>query len=242
MVEKFITESGIIISAITADQMREVDRIAVEETGPNLYQMMENAGRSLALFALDLMGDQWKQARYVVLSGTGGNGGGGICAARHLANRDLNVRLVTTVPNKLGEVPARQRSIFRATVGKEVAIEELDDEPVDLVVDALIGYSLKGALKGPALDLIRWANAQQSLVLSLDVPSGVDATSGDSAGEYIDAAAIMTLALPKTGLIPEKTGILHLADLGIPVSVYNKLGITYTDPFENRYRVGLRPA
>ncbi|HKJ69679.1 MAG TPA: NAD(P)H-hydrate epimerase, partial [bacterium] len=117
-----------------------------------------------------------------------------------------------------------------------------DDEPVDLVVDALIGYSLKGAPRGPALELIQWANARQAPVLSLDIPSGVDATSGESAGEYIDAAATLTLALPKTGLIPEKTGTLQLVDLGIPGAVYRQLGIEYTTPFENKYRIALRPA
>jgi hypothetical protein len=70
--------------------MREVDRIAIEETGPNLYQMMENAGRNLALCAIDILGTDWSKAHVVVLSGTGGNGGNGICAARHVANRNLS--------------------------------------------------------------------------------------------------------------------------------------------------------
>jgi len=68
-------------------KMREVDRVAMDETGPNLFQMMENAGRNLAELAFEKIGEGWRNAKIVVLAGTGGNGGGGICAARHLANR-----------------------------------------------------------------------------------------------------------------------------------------------------------
>src|SRR5215469_15771025 len=88
---RFITEDGIEVPAVDTDQMREVDRIAVEETGPNLYQMMENAGRNLASLAIEVMGKEWQKAKILVLAGTGGNGGGGICAARHLANRNSTV-------------------------------------------------------------------------------------------------------------------------------------------------------
>jgi NAD(P)H-hydrate epimerase len=62
--------------------MREIDRIAIEDTGSNLFQMMENAGRNLALHALDVLGTDWRDRHTLVLAGAGGNGGGGICAAR----------------------------------------------------------------------------------------------------------------------------------------------------------------
>jgi len=83
---EFRTDRGVLVPAVTTEQMREVDRIAVEETGPNLYQMMENAGRNLTAVALEMLGDGSTESRILVLAGTGGNGGGGICAARHLAN------------------------------------------------------------------------------------------------------------------------------------------------------------
>src|SRR6516225_9315083 len=80
---RFVTAYGVEVPAVDAAQMREVDRIAMEETGPNLFQMMENAGRNLARLAIDVLGDRWQEAKVLVLSGSGGNGGGGICAARH---------------------------------------------------------------------------------------------------------------------------------------------------------------
>ena len=95
---RFLTPSGMQLPAVTADGMREIDRIAIEEAGPNLFQMMENAGRNLALQAIEVLGPTWRERHVVVLAGAGGNGGGGICAARHLANRGADVTLVLAAP------------------------------------------------------------------------------------------------------------------------------------------------
>jgi len=239
MVKRFFTDTGIEVPAVTTDQMREVDRIAIEETGPNLFQMMENAGRNLALLAMETLGQNWAQAKIVVLAGSGGNGGGGICAARHLANRGADVTLCLGAPDRLGEVPAFQRKIFQGTSGKEVDAKDLGQVAPDFILDALIGYSLRAAPRGVAAELIRWSNGTKAPILALDIPSGVDSTTGHAEGDFINARWTMTLALPKTGLLPEKTGKLFLADIGIPEETYRRLGLPYTSPFGNRYRVPL---
>lgn len=241
---RFFTDSGLEIPAVTTEQMIEVDRIAVEETGPNLFQMMENAGRNLALQAIACLGEHWKQSRIVVLAGSGGNGGGGICAARHLANRGAHILLcLSAAEERLTEVTRWQRHIFRATAAEEISIPGLlaATEPVDLIIDALIGYRLNAAPRGDALQLINWANAADAPILSLDVPSGVNATTGETPGKLIRAHWTLTLALPKTGLWPGETGELWLADIGIPPSVYGQetLALKYTPPFEENYRVRL---
>ncbi len=238
-IKSFMTSSAIIVPAITTEQMIEVDRIAMEETGPNLFQMMENAGRNLALHAIQMLGTHWQRAIIVILAGSGGNGGGGICAARHLANRNSNVQLGLSSPNRLGEVPKYQYHIFRQTSGKTIALEQLSSLTPDLIIDALIGYSLKGAPRGKVLDLVNWANNSGAEILSLDIPSGVDSSSGESPGSYIKATATMTLALPKQGLLPQKTGELWLADIGIPAAVYQQMRIDYESPFEDKFRVKL---
>ncbi len=235
----FVTDSGIKVPAVTTDQMREIDRIAVEETGPNLFQMMENAGRNLALLAMEILEKDWAQAKIVVLAGSGGNGGGGICAARHLANHRANVALCLAAPDRLGEVPAFQRKIFQGTSGREVEPTDLAHDVPDLILDALIGYSLRSAPRGVAAELIRWANGTKAPILSLDVPSGVDSTTGESPGEFITPRWTMTLALPKTGLVPEKTGGLYLADIGIPEETYHRMQLSYACPFGNRFWVPL---
>lgn len=236
---RFFTDAGIEVPAVTAEQMREVDRIATEETGPNLFQMMENAGRNLALLAIAVLGEAWSHARVTVLAGSGGNGGGGMCAARHLANRGIDVRLCVADPDHLEEVPVFQRKIFRSTTGREVAAAAVSAEPVDLILDALIGYGLRAAPRSPVAELIRWANDARTPILALDVPSGVDATTGHRPGDCIQPHWTMTLALPKTGLLPQRTGHLFLADIGIPEQTYRRVGLSYVNPFTKGFWVPL---
>lgn len=237
----FHTDDNLPIPAITAAQMIEVDRIAMTETGPNLYQMMENAGRSLALLAMHKMGENRQDAQYVILAGSGGNGGGGICAGRHLANRGLDVSCCFIFPDRMTEVTAWQRQIFLNAGGQEISLPKLKRFKPDIILDALFGYNLNAAPHGPALDLIQWANLSDALKMSLDVPSGIDATTGESPGEYCHADDTLTLALPKTGLLPSTTGDLYLADIGIPSVVYEKIKISYTSPFGKEFYVPLNP-
>jgi len=236
---RFLTDTGIEVPAVTTEQMREVDRIATEETGPNLVQMMENAGRDLALLAMAVLGEKWTVSNIVVLAGSGGNGGGGICAARHLANRGIDVRLCLAAPDQLQDIPAFQRKIFQSTSGREVAAESLGVDRVDLVIDGLIGYGLRSAPRSPVAELIRWANGTGAPLLALDVPSGLDATTGHRPGDAIQPDWTMTLALPKTGLLPGRTGQLFLADIGIPQQTYRRLGLPYCNPFGKSFWVPL---
>lgn len=240
MTLSFLTEESIAVPAVSAAQMRELDRIAVEQTGPNLYQMMENAGRTLAEFSLERLGAAWRKASIVVLAGGGGNGGGGICASRHLANRGARVHLCIADPEHLAEVPAFQRNLYRQTGGVELEPSDVVKQPrPDLVLDALIGYGLRAVPSGTVGSLIEWtANATES-VISLDVPSGLDATSGEVPGRVVRPSATVTLALPKTGLRPEMTGELFLADISIPPAVYRRVIPGYVTPFENRFLIRL---
>ena len=221
----FVTADGVVVPAVTADQMREIDRIAIEVTGPNLHQMMENAGRNLALSAIRLLGPDWRTGSIVVLAGTGGNGGGGICAARHLANRGGDVVVVLTDADHLREVPAQQLAIYGGTAGRIASPDDLQSLHPALILDAVIGYSLAGPPRGTARDMIEWAGESAAPRLSLDVPSGIDSTTGDAPGIHVMATETMTLALPKTGLDVDAAGDVWLADLGIPPAAYSHLGI-----------------
>lgn len=237
----FRTEAGVVVPAVTTAQMREVDRVAIDEIGPNLHQMMENAGRNLALTCVDMLGPGWTSSPVVVLAGTGGNGGGGICAARHLANHGGQVTLVVSDVDRLAGVPAEQLALFRATGGQLAEAQELDTANTALTVDAVLGYSLSGAPHGAAADLIGWMSQCGAPVLSLDLPSGIDATSGGLAGAHVRANTTMTLALPKTGLDVCSVGELWVADLGIPRGVLERAGVPLppADLFAHGYRVRL---
>lgn len=182
--------------------------------------MMENAGRALA----DLAHRRFLPHHAVVLAGPGGNGGGGLAAARHLSNRGVRVEVVLSrrAPD-LAPATARQLDILER-IG--VAILE-EPAAADLVIDALIGYSLRGDPTGMAGEHVAWANEQPAPVLALDVPSGLDATSGRVGEPCIRATATLTLALPKTGLAqaPDVVGDLYLADISVPPVLYERMGI-----------------
>lgn len=214
---------------LTADQMVEVDRVMIEDYGIDLVRMMENAGRALASLArrLFLDGDAVGR-RIVVMAGTGGNGGGALVAARRLHNYGATVEvLATRGDDAFTPVPRDQLAIVRRM---GIDVDSKDDlgalgDP-DVILDGLIGYSLRGAPRGAASRLIEWANESAAPVLSLDAPSGVDTTTGVVFDPAILATATMTLALPKEGLrspgVAENVGDLYLADISVPPDLYRR--------------------
>jgi NAD(P)H-hydrate epimerase len=217
---------------ITVAQMREVDRVAIE-MGVTLPRMMENAGAQLALMALALLGGDVRARRIAVLAGRGGNGGGGLVAARRLIGwgADVHVHL-SEKPDSLAPVPREQFEILRA-MGASIAIGADRLAMPELILDAILGYSQGGDPRGGAAELI--AATAGARVLSLDVPSGLALESGTVAETSIRAEATMTLALPKAALRPDAaarlTGRLYLADIAIPPPVFERVGIPYRSPF-----------
>jgi NAD(P)H-hydrate epimerase len=246
----FRTRDGIRVPAVTAKQMREVDRIAKEELGLSMLQMMENAGRSLAENAMDMLSvkaaraEQTRRSEVTILAGAGGNGGAGLCCARHLHNRGFRLNLVLDREAvALHAVAGNQLQILRE-VGLRQVVPLQAEEVIgraDLVVDALIGYSLRGKPQGRAADLIELCNRHAGRVLAVDIPSGLDATTGETPGLVVRADRTLTLALPKTGL-QGLTGELYLADLGIPPEVYDQIGVSYESPFTTSYWIPLEEA
>jgi NAD(P)H-hydrate epimerase len=220
----FQTEQGQAIPAVSADEMREVDRIAVEEFNLGILQMMENAGRNLAQLAmLQLKGDN---RTISILAGSGGNGGGGLCCARHLFNRDYEVQIFLSKPrSSLRGAVKVQLEILESAGVKIASNAGLDGklEKSALILDALIGYSLNSAPTGAAAELIHLANHSSIPIISLDLPSGMDATSGESPGISVNSESTLTLALPKTGLRKYR-GSVYLGDIGIPPQLYRRLG------------------
>lgn len=221
---------------LTTDQMREVDRLMIEDYHISLIQMMENAGRNLAEIAVFLMGGSAAGKRVLVLCGKGNNGGGGMAAARHLHNRGAKVavRLAGEV-KELKPIPARQ---WRPLAKLGLAAAAADWLPADLIIDAMIGYGLQGPPRPPISDWIGRANATGTPILALDAPSGLDTTVGKTAGPCIRADATLTLAMPKVGLLaPEAhdcVGELYVGDISVPPELYaaKTLGLPVISLFE----------
>jgi len=217
------------ITYLTTDQMIEVDRAMIEDYGIELIQMMENAGRNLAHLARARFLDNDPLGKKVVLlAGTGGNGGGALVCARRLFNYGAHVYVVVTKSDdKFAPIPAHQLNILRrmaVPITSATTLGENRFNDLDLVIDGIIGYSLKGAPRGAAAEMIRWANDLDTPILALDAPSGIDTTTGTVYNPSINATATMTLALPKAGLASEgveaRVGELYLADISVPPGLY----------------------
>jgi len=236
----FRTEEGTLVPAVTAGEMREVDRVAVEDFGLTILQMMENAGRNLAQHALEMLGGQMGQI--TILAGAGGNGGG-LCCARHLHNRGLGVSvLLAGEVSALGPAARNQLRILSAAGIEPVQLAEAHAFLANssLAVDALIGYGLRGAATGVVDGLIDQCNEFAERVLSVDVPSGLDATTGEHPGPAVQRHRTLTPALPKTGLrsVP---GDFCLADIGITPEVFHWIGLQLEIPFGMDYDTRLEP-
>jgi NAD(P)H-hydrate epimerase len=226
------------VPVVTASEMAEIDRRAGEDFGITLLQLMEQAGSHLAaLIGAQVEGDLGGR-RIVVAVGPGNNGGGGLAAARHLANRGAEVRVVLARPvmrmsdaarHQLGTLLAMGTSCCVATW--DLADEELGEalERADFVVDAILGYRMSGVPHGEVDRLIGIVARSARPVVSLDLPSGTHPDTGEAPGQAVVATSTLTLALPKPALVQApgaaRSGRLFVADLGIPASLYAGLGI-----------------
>jgi NAD(P)H-hydrate epimerase len=214
--------------------MRNVDRVAIE-IGLTLTRMMENAGANLAWLASVMLGGEVSDRRITVLAGPGGNGGGGLVAARRLIGwgADVAIRLATD-PANLAPVPLEQLRLLEQ-MEAPIAVGVGGLGVTELFIDAILGYSQHGNPRGDAAALV--AATADSTVLSLDVPTGLELERGIVVEPAVRAAATLTLALPKEALREPTArpvvGELYLADISIPATVYDRLGIDYRSPFSS---------
>ncbi len=226
---------------ITTDQMIEVDRLMIEVYHIELIQMMENAGRCLAILAKERFLNGQTTGRVTILAGTGGNGGGALVAARRLSSWGFDVSIYVTNVDKMKPIPGHQLSILK-NMGLTIhtADDLFQDLNTDLIIDGIIGYSLQGSPHGASLQMMNWANNQAAPILSLDAPSGVDLTTGKIYDATIRATSTMTLALPKIGLADKKVqayrGELFLADISVPLQLYHEPTLNMEVPFIFRDR------
>lgn len=188
---------------------------------------MENAGRCLARLAVSrFLRKKLKSKRVIVLAGTGGNGGGALVCARRLHGWGVKVDVYLTAGvEKMTPVSLHQLEILKKIGVKIHGGEALAKaKSTDLIIDGIIGYSLKGDPTGMPKTMIEWANEQKAPILSLDTPSGLDLTSGVAHAPTVRATATLTLALPKQGLLTKAAskvrGELFLVDISVPSELY----------------------
>lgn len=215
---------------VTAAQMRAVDE-RLAETGVGLSSLVEHAGRALAESARRLLGGGLAGARLTVLAGPGGNGAGGLAAARLLDAAGAEVGVVVAGAPRLAdqETALRAAGVQITRLAAEGTIEAV---PGDLVLDALLGYGARPPLRGGPAAAATWLRRHDVPVLALDLPSGIGA-GGELEGLCVAADVTVTLAAPKVGLrepiVRPYVGDLYVADIGVPRAVWRRLGLEPPD-------------
>jgi hydroxyethylthiazole kinase-like uncharacterized protein yjeF len=211
---------------VTSQEMADIDRAAIEKYGVSQHVLMENAGRSVAEVLCADIGDL-SDVSMSILCGRGNNGGDGFVAARYLMDKpSRRITVYVTESEKIKPGAAKDNftkiscsGIEIRPVGELVAIESNRVGP-SFFVDALFGTGFRGALPRTYLEIAEWAFKAKIKVYSVDVPSGLDSTTGEARGGSFTAYKTVALGLPKkgfyTGKGPELCGEIIVADIGIP--------------------------
>lgn len=217
--------------AVTAEEMAEMDRTAIEVIGIPGVVLMENAGRG----ATEVM---WRYfpglggKRVAVLAGGGNNGGDGFVIARHLWQQRVAVTVYLLKKGKSYRGDAKVNLEIAEKLG--VQMEEYTDNKslpglkrklakADLLVDAILGTGLNAPVRGLYREVIELVNQLERPVLAVDLPSGLSATNGVPLGACIQATVTATFGLPKVGQLVtpgcDYVGHLEVVDIGLPRSV-----------------------
>jgi NAD(P)H-hydrate epimerase len=216
---------------LTRDQVRQVDRIAIEEYGIPGILLMENASRAVVD---EIIGPNHAPGQWVlVVCGGGNNGGDGYAIARIIHNRGAhNVRVVPLAPIEHLTGDARTMADIALKCGVEVAdrLDEITSGNWDCVVDAVFGTGLSRPPEGrmiEAISAINAAAANGQRVLAVDVPSGLACDTGRPLGVAVRAGSTVTFVARKSGFdAPEAfayTGHVIVADIGTPPSIVNRI-------------------
>jgi len=216
--------------ALTREEMRELDRKAIEEYKIPGIILMENAGRNVAEEVLQMIDDP-HQAKVAILCGKGNNGGDGFVVARHIHNHGISVDvfLVAKISDILKDGDAGTN--LQILLNMKISVKEILDisgvnsilnelNNYNILVDALFGTGLSGDVREPFKTLIDGVNNLNKPIVSVDIPSGLDSNTGKILGAAIKATKTVTFAASKKGFYsedgPHYTGEILVTDISIP--------------------------
>ena len=219
------------------ETVRQWDRLAIEEYGIPGIVLMENAGTGATAIISGL--NREDPARYpapfVILCGPGNNGGDGFVVARHLFNSGFPVEVyLSREPAAAAEgsdaginlCAIRKMGIPLESPGPDELGGILQQKSPCTIIDALLGTGLSRPLQDPYLAWVNAIAASRQAVIALDIPTGLDAGSGEVLGSCAAADHTITFAAAKTGLCqgsgPDFTGRLHVVNIGIPKNICEK--------------------
>ncbi|MCL2186384.1 MAG: NAD(P)H-hydrate dehydratase [Treponema sp.] len=224
---------------VTGDQIREIERIAIHDTGIPSIILMENAAIRLTKHCIEAVSNI-KNANILIICGSGSNGGDGMALARHLHVKGIKIKIIyagdvdkKTVKNdvaiNLGIVRKLGIPIMQAQQNDNLSEIKSAVENSDLTVDALLGTGLDRNVDGIYKTLIEMINNYAKYIISVDIPSGVHSDTGRIMGCAVKATQTVTFCLPKIGLYAfpgaEYAGKIHIEDISISDSIKNRIKI-----------------
>ena len=215
--------------AISSREMRALE-INAEYFGVSLLQLMENAGRNVAV---EVASRFPKGRRVAVFCGLGGNGGDGFVAARHLLSMGFKVVVILAGRGRdISHEAALKNWVALQFLHESIPVYEVTDSSAiprvdaDVIVDALLGIGTKGKLKQPISALVEYINSIGAFKVAVDVPTGVDSDTGEVSGVAVKANLTLTFHAAKGGLdnAQEYVGELLVKDIGLPGELENYAG------------------
>lgn len=214
---------------LTRDQVRTIDRLAIEQYSMPGVVLMENAGRNAAQIIagkLDHLGGKV----VTIFCGPGNNGGDGFVIARHLHNAGFEVIIVLAAdPEKISGDAAINFQIIRnmpIPIGPIVS-PDVQTGNADLIVDALLGTGFAGQVRPPLDTIIEAINNSGKFVAAVDVPSGLDCQTGAPSAPTVRADLTITFVAAKIGMLADQArpyvGKIEVADIGVPRELIQKV-------------------
>ncbi|MCK5474791.1 MAG: NAD(P)H-hydrate epimerase [Candidatus Aenigmarchaeota archaeon] len=202
---------------ISVNDARDIEKSA-QEKGITTLQLMENAGANTAKIINDKI--PLKDKNLIVFCGTGNNGGDGFVFARHA--KILGAKVSVFLAKKSSEIRTVDAKInFKILKNYQFDIyeKELPEEQLkkaDIIVDALLGFGIKGKVTEPYATTIQKINNSKSFTISVDIPSGIDADTGEVLGISVKPNMTITLHDMKKGMKKENSEEIRVVDIGIP--------------------------
>jgi len=223
--------------SLTRDEVRAVDRYAIDTLGIPGVMLMENAGRLCTDAVCEMLGGHPAGRKVAICVGGGNNGGDGFVMARHLSLRgaDVTVYLLSPAEKLSGDAETNYR--IARSLGLDVRQVESGEvgrlaetlAGADVVVDAVGGTGIKGALRGEVATAVEQINAAGRPVLAVDIPTGLDCDTGCAEGPAVRASLTVTMLARKKGFDTpgsrEYTGEVRVADIGIPVEAVARMAL-----------------
>ena len=215
--------------SLTREQVRDVDRRAIDDNGMLGLVLMENAGRNSA----ELLRSLGIHGRVTICCGKGNNGGDGFVIARHLENAGVDVKVLLCVPpsSLTGDAKTNLGILEKAKTPILAPPFDWRDELAgsDWIVDALLGTGTQGTIREPFVSAIAAINSAKGKIFAVDLPSGLDCDTGQPLGVCVRADQTATFVARKMGFdIPgatELTGLVHVIDIGVPRSLLQSLSL-----------------